>query len=103
MTDLPARCLDTKICPFHCRSSDSLYDGYYQTVRVENNSSLTGQTASDPRVIPSFPFSVADSLALFTDSLSSPCSLPIAVSGLLSLHQLCHVYGVLEGLGLCFW
>ena len=56
-----------------CRSGDGFYDGLYQTVRVEHNRSLTGQTTSDPRVIASLPFSVTDSMALFEDTYSPVC------------------------------
>ena len=55
------------------RSGDGFYNGFYQTVRVENNRSLTGQTASDPRVIASLPFSVTDNMALFDDTYSPVC------------------------------
>ncbi len=56
------------------RSSDSFYSGAYQTVRVTNSLTLTGETAANPRAIPSLPFSVTDSMARFSDNYTQLCA-----------------------------
>ena len=55
------------------RSTDSFYNGAFQTVRVNNNQTLTGQTAASPRAISSLPFVVTDSISKFADNYTQPC------------------------------
>ncbi len=61
-----------------CRSADSFYNGAFQTVRVNNNQTLTGETAASPRAISSLPFAVTDSISKFADNYTQPCPNVIA-------------------------
>lgn len=54
-------------------SSDRFYDGTYQTVRMNSDQTLTGDTVANPRAIPNLPFSVTDGMARFSDNLNHPC------------------------------
>ena len=40
---------------------------------MNNNLTLTGETAQAPRAIPSLPFAVTDSIAKFGDNYTQPC------------------------------
>ena len=61
-----------------CRSADSFYNGAFQTVRVNNNQTLTGETAASPRAISSLPFAITDSISMFADNYTQPCPNVIA-------------------------
>ncbi|KAL0039177.1 hypothetical protein WJX77_010455 [Trebouxia sp. C0004] len=60
------------------RSADNFYNGAFQTVRVNNNQTLTGETAANPRAISSLPFAVIDSISKFADNYTQPCANVIA-------------------------
>ncbi|KAA6422637.1 MAG: peptidase S8 and S53 subtilisin kexin sedolisin [Trebouxia sp. A1-2] len=60
------------------RSADNFYNGAFQTVRVNNNQTLTGETAASPRAISSLPFAVTDSISKFADNYTQPCPNVIA-------------------------
>lgn len=80
-----------------CRSGDSFYDGFIQTVRINSSQPLTGQTAADPRVIPALPFLVTDSIAQFADNYNPICSaaaandLPVASTAAAAQGMLCYL------------
>ena len=80
-----------------CRSGDSFYDGFYQTLRINSSQPLTGQTAADPRVIPALPFLVTDSIAQFADNYNPICSaaaandLPVVSTAAVAQGMLCYL------------